>query len=170
MPNDAKLPDSTKTTPHFFVADAAFPLKTNLMRPFPGQNLSEEKDIFNYRLSRARRTIENSFGILVARWRVLRNTINLLPENVEKVVLACIVLHNFIMLNDNDKLYCPQNYLDWEDENHITHDGTWRQGNQPLNSVQNLRSNNSTKNAINVRNTLMKYFVDEGAVPFQFYK
>ena len=55
--------------PYVFVGDEA--LLPNVMRPYPGSHLPYEKKVFNYRLSLARRLVENAFGILASKYRFL---------------------------------------------------------------------------------------------------
>ena len=74
MPKPSKIPGLEEELPYFLLGDEIFPLKSWLQRPYPGP-LDECKKIFNYRLSRARRKIENVFGILAARWRIFRHPI-----------------------------------------------------------------------------------------------
>lgn len=74
LPDDILcLPGRDKCIPHIFVADDAFPLKQHIMKPYPGtQEKGSKTRIFNYRLSRARRVVENSFGIVSAVFKILR--------------------------------------------------------------------------------------------------
>lgn len=62
FPQDKCLPeDNDVPQPFLLVGDEAFALNKHLLRPFPGRTLNEDRKIFNYRLSRARQTIECSF-------------------------------------------------------------------------------------------------------------
>lgn len=65
-------------------------------------NLEYEKKIFNYRQARARRVIENSYGIYAGVWRIFRTEINASPETVERIVLAAACLHNFRISEQED--------------------------------------------------------------------
>ncbi|KAK4304444.1 hypothetical protein Pmani_023616 [Petrolisthes manimaculis] len=99
VPGDASLPYSDLQSPYVIVGDDAFPLKTYLMKPYPGKQLTADQRIFNYRLSRARRVSENAFGILAAKFRVFQQPINSKPEFVNKIIFAAVVLHNFLRVN-----------------------------------------------------------------------
>jgi len=54
IPHPKRLPGSEMIAPHVILGDAAFQLKPNFMRPFPGKALDNSRRIYNYRLSRAR--------------------------------------------------------------------------------------------------------------------
>lgn len=78
--------------PFVIVADEAFPLKTFLLRPYPGRRLPDDQSVFNYRLSRARRV----FGILSQCWRVYQRWLQVAPETADSIVKATCILHNFL--------------------------------------------------------------------------
>ncbi len=73
IPQPTPLPGTDMTMPFFVVADEAFPLKSYLMKPFARRGLSREQRVFNYRLSRARRIVENTFGIFANRFSFFFN-------------------------------------------------------------------------------------------------
>ena len=88
LPNPEPLSGQRSPVPYFFVGDSAFPLKTYMLRPYPGKFLPENKQIFNYRLSRARRVIENTFGIMATKFRIFRRSIVANPAKATKITKA----------------------------------------------------------------------------------
>ncbi|XP_017469178.1 PREDICTED: uncharacterized protein LOC108361139 [Rhagoletis zephyria] len=156
IPSQDYLPGSNINSPYFFVGDSAFPLKPNLMRPYPGRNVSTLKANFNYKLSAARLLIENAFGILSNRWRVLHKPIHAAPKNVDKIILATIVLQNYLML-DRDPNYFNENLVDHEVNGSLI-PGTWRDTDTSMNSVKIGQINCSSEEAFNLRETIANYF------------
>ena len=51
LPAELLIDGKSKMLPYVFVGDEAFPLKKNLLRPFPGRNLPNDEALFNYRLA-----------------------------------------------------------------------------------------------------------------------
>lgn len=154
LPNPRPLEENMDLFPYYMVGDAAFPLKRNIMRPYPGLILDDLKQNFNKRLSRARRTIENTFGILTARWRILRQTLELNDRSAETIVQATVVLHNFLKMNDGS--YCPPNYVDSIVNDTIV-EGLWRQEVRPLPSCRHVSSNNAARTAFQLRDKLKEF-------------
>lgn len=110
--------------PYFFIGDDAFPLTRRILKPFKGKDLSDEEILFNYRLSRARRCVENAFGILCAKWLCLKRTMFCKPDMAQKIVAACCLLHNYMLATTGT--YCPTNYGDKINPDGSVHEGRWR--------------------------------------------
>ena len=90
------------SVPPYIIGDAAYPLKTWLMKPFPDRGLSEDRRNYNYRISRARMVVENAFGRLKGRWRRLLKRCDMTLDKVPTVIAACCILHNICeVLKDN---------------------------------------------------------------------
>ncbi|XP_041373483.1 putative nuclease HARBI1 [Gigantopelta aegis] len=98
FPAPDPLPNDYKDVPYVFVVDDAFGLRKHMMKPYTLRGLTDEERIFNYRLSRARRVVENAFGILANRFQILLTTMQHHPSTVKIIVKACIVLHNLMRM------------------------------------------------------------------------
>ncbi|GFT44054.1 protein ALP1-like [Trichonephila clavipes] len=157
IPEAAALPGSASKLPFVIVADDAFPLMPNIMKPYPGSNLSKECLVFNYRLSRARRGFENAFGILAARFRVFGTTILTSVPNTKLIVLAACSLHNFLT-NRSKNTHIPEDCADREDIlNGVLIEGNWRQNTNPLISCQRISSRGSIMQKIHSKSVAQSF-------------
>lgn len=145
-----------------FVADDAFALHENMLKPYKIIP-SQLQRIFNYRLSRARRIIENTFGILAQKFRIFRTTIIADVTLVEKITNCSVCLHNW--LRDKNSNYIYKGLVD-RDINGKIIPGDWRNNNNNLRSLQPI-NRNPTVEAKKVRDSFAQYFNTVGSVEWQ---
>ena len=164
FPEPEPLPGDDRPVSYLVVADEAFGLRENVMKPFPYRDLQKEHRIYNYRLSRARRCVENAFGILANRWRLFLTAIPLQPDKVETLVMAGVALHNML----RTEIGFPHALHDTEDvTTHELTEGSWRTD-SVLSRAQIPAGTNVTNRAKTQRNYLADYFNSEtGSVPWQ---
>lgn len=124
-----------------------------------------------------RKCAENTFGITAARWRILLRTIQLLPKNVDYVVKAACVLHNFLAVLNEES----DQILDQEDRFGNVVPGRWRQGIQQTSGqghvdpcyfpLQGSQSRNFSADAADARTLFSAYFCSSaGEVPWQWHQ
>lgn len=145
--------------PFYFCADEAFPLRKNIMRPYPQRVLNDKRRIFNYRLSRGRKSVECSFGMLVSKFRVFESPIACGEECVDNIIKAACVLHNFIRIKEG-RFTMPGG---------LVHDEDTSQENQIPHFQVAYSEINENSSAITLRDYLADYFVTpEAAIPWQW--
>lgn len=99
LPPPSRLPDDENECnfPYYFVGDEAFPLSRYLMRPYPQKTLDNTKRVFNYRLSRGRKSVECAFGMMTKKFQVLSSPIRArTTQRVVDITKSVCILHNFI--------------------------------------------------------------------------
>jgi hypothetical protein len=74
--------------------------------------LNIARQIYNYRLTQARRMVECAFGTVCNKWRVFHCVTDVCPDFYDVTVKTCCILHNFFQQTDSfqsqDTLYkCP---------------------------------------------------------------
>ena len=157
LPPAGVLPDFPQggVLPYVAIGDEAFPLLQNLLRPYPGRQIAMDKQLFNYRLSRARRTVENAFGVLAARWRVFHSKIAVDPENVNQIVKATCVLHN--MLQRQTTANQLQRLLE---------DAPDLDNAQKIRPLQGTASRSGLE-VLSIRDSYKAFFIQDESVPWQ---
>lgn len=150
--------------PYFLLGDDAFALSSYLQKPLSKQHMPNEEIIFNYRISRGRRVVENAFGIMAKRWRVLMSVMEQRPETVCDIIECCVVLHNLM------RIRLPQIHgeVDEEDANHNLVPAPWREEQVEPPGVPPPEAHNRDNQAgKRIRDFLKEYFNGRGAVPWQ---
>lgn len=143
--------------PCVIVSDGAFPLRPNLMRPFPGRGISREQRIYNYRHSRARRSSESTFGGAAVKWRVLYTRISTKPHTTISTVKAVCLLHNFLYDTNPEPQRPPGNFTPPMPGTSINVEDAEDEDLEEF----------ATPQALRLREALMAYFVNENPLPWQ---
>lgn len=165
VPAPDPLPHDDKPTPYFIIGDDAFPLRTWLMKPFSQRHLDHDRRIFNYRLSRARRIVENAFGILGNRFGCLLTHMRQQPRTVTTITEACVCLHNVMRLRYPGQ----QNaIMDQEAPDHRVVPGAWRDQ-RNMEDMNDVALGNQATARAKVQRLYLTHYVNSevGSVPWQ---
>lgn len=161
VPRREKLTERGPELPYVMVGDEAFALSSSMMKPYPRRNcLNLKERVFNYRLSRARRIVETSFGILSAVWRIFKSPLRTNLATTIQVIKACVCLHNFILKFDpnRERIINMSNSAEARENCFETIPASLR------NNGENLVG------PAQDRDEFANYFLTEGAITFQWDK
>ena len=85
----------------YLVGDSGYPLRRYLLTPISNPVTRAERG-YNFSHAQVRNCIERAFGVLKQRFAVLKGTIKQDMAHVVTTIMACFVLHNFLILEKDE--------------------------------------------------------------------
>ena len=125
----------------YFVGDAAYTVSEKLLIPFSGsQRQIKEQDAFNFFKSQMRIRIEMSFGLLVNKWRILKDSLCYRYTTNAEILMGCAMLHNYCINMDgniirDDDYQLNKRYMDINNLNSINNIQMVHDNTAPMNMV-----------------------------------
>ena len=103
------------------------------LREFGSNRPQNQRELFNLRHSSLRVTVERAFGALKNRFMILDNKPFHPYKTQVKLVLACCILHNWILRHGQDEhvpaesTWTPNINDNASQPDHVSDNGTWAQ-------------------------------------------
>ena len=86
--------------PYLEIGDSAFKLTPRSMKPYTYNKLTDAQAYYNYRHSGARMVVEQTFGLLKGRFRILLFANESSIPTVNAITMACCILHNICIVRE----------------------------------------------------------------------
>ncbi|XP_055904029.1 uncharacterized protein LOC129939876 [Eupeodes corollae] len=97
---------NNRVLPYVFISENGFDLDDHILTPFVYTDTIARRD-FNNRLKATAQVADLAFRLLVKRFKILSSQLSISQSNVEDVIKACCILHNFLIEHNSD-LYSTQ--------------------------------------------------------------
>ena len=81
-----------------------------------------KKEMFNFHHASLRNAVERTFDIWKSRFRILSWVLHYSLQTHRDIIIACAVVHNFIMMSSDDEVSATA-YVDDQDKDNIEQDG-----------------------------------------------
>ncbi|CAL2246030.1 unnamed protein product [Prunus armeniaca] len=86
----------------YYLSDGIYPRWTTFVKTIPNPQSEKERNFASFQEG-YRKDVERCFGILQARWAIIRGAARMLDEEVlRSIMMTCIILHNMIVEDEYD--------------------------------------------------------------------